>query len=34
LSEYEAQPNGALLHRLGDEALHLGHLIGGRLFAD
>ena len=29
-----AEPDRALLHRLGDEALHFGHFIGGRLFAD
>jgi hypothetical protein len=29
-----AEPNGALLYRLGDEALHLGHFVGGRPLAD
>ncbi len=29
-----AQPDSALLHCLGDKALHLGHFIDGRLFAD
>jgi len=29
-----AEPNGALLYRLGDEALHLGHFVGGRPSAD
>ena len=29
-----AEPDGALVHRLGDKALRLGHFIGGLLFAD
>jgi hypothetical protein len=29
-----AEPDRALLHRLGHQAPHLGHFIGGRLFAD
>ena len=29
-----AEPNCALLRRLGDEALHLGHFVGGRPLAD